>query len=345
MAERVNVNVGAFGGLYDDVLVHGMPKGDLTPKHLLMGREYDIRPGGSVVNFARACSQLGLPVTLMGKVGNDMFGRELIIGLARYENLTPRLMVSPEVSTNVGFHFIQDGGEELRSGAGTANQSLTMGDVTYTLGEFLPQASHVYLGGVLKLPNLLPELEKFARAARSLGTKIILDHGRVSNTVSKKDINHVFAILPYVDYYFPSREEFLEVWEVNSIEEGVQKARAVTNATIVIKDEHNGAIGVGKNNELIEVPAFPVQVIDTVGAGDTFNAGFIKAQTLGYNLKDSIIFANAVAALKISQKESPTNEEVYAFLESQGINLCTNRPAKRRRRERTSDGSQMQITS
>jgi len=67
----------------------------------------------------------------------------------------------------------------------------------------------------------------------------------------------------------------------------------------------------------ISVPAFPVEIVDTVGAGDAFNAGFICARQAGRSVAEAMRWGNAVAALKVSRagaRSAPRLEEVESFL-------------------------------
>ena len=84
-------------------------------------------------------------------------------------------------------------------------------------------------------------------------------------------------------------------------------------ATIIVKCAEEGAYGI-ENGEVVHMFAFSVRPRNTVGAGDSFNAGMIAAQSVGLTLRKSMEFACAVAALKISRDELPSAEDVEDFL-------------------------------
>ena len=87
---------------------------------------------------------------------------------------------------------------------------------------------------------------------------------------------------------------------------------------VVVRDGANGSLAVcdGKS---IEAPAFRVNVVDTVGAGDVFNAGFIYSLVFGWSLKDALVFGNAAAGYSVGRagaRNTPTAEELRKFIGS-----------------------------
>ncbi len=78
-------------------------------------------------------------------------------------------------------------------------------------------------------------------------------------------------------------------------------------------DAENGAITV-TNEEVVRIPAFRVRPVNTIGAGDCFNAGFIASQSKGVGILESIRYANATAAVKISATKPPTLDAINDLL-------------------------------
>ena len=86
--------------------------------------------------------------------------------------------------------------------------------------------------------------------------------------------------------------------------------------TIIVRMGKEGSLGLSADEEVM-AEAFNVEVVDTVGAGDVYNAGFIAALLKGYSLKDSLIIGNAVSGYTVNQKGArncPHKEELNAFL-------------------------------
>lgn len=305
----------SLGAMYIDIHSLHFPFTDNLPSEKeIVGRDYEMVPGGSALGFARFCTVLNIPIAFIGKAGNDHAGK-LLQTLVKEAGIIPAFTLSDGVATNLALNYANDQGQTVMTVVGSANQSLQYEDVKDKVKTLSQDANYLYLGGCFKLKTLLPSLLKIILQAKQQGLQIILDHGRVTNTVSQEEIQLMRKIVHKVDYYLPSKEEFLTVWEAATIEEGLRSLTKQTNVKVIVKDAENGAVSL-ENNTLMTVPSFPITVINPVAAGDSFNAGFMKAQIDGLSLQESMRFANATAALKISTKQLPTLTQIKEILSS-----------------------------
>lgn len=304
----------SLGTMYIDInLTHFPFNRGLLPETEIVGRDYEMTLGGSALNFARMCTTLGLETVFIGKTGVDPLG-EMLGKLAQESGIISAFIRDPNVSTNLGINFINPEGQRIMAVGGTANQSLSFEEVERMVNEHIAQAKYFYLGGCFKLKSFVTGLSSLAEEAKRHNVKVVLDHGRIPNGASQEEVRSIRGLLPSVDFYFPSRNEFLAVWDVEEIEEGFKKIRAESEATVVVKDGINGAVGFN-GKETFRVPVSPVQVVNTVGAGDSFNAGFIRADRDGLlSFRDCVRFACTTAAVKISRPGLPTMESVMALL-------------------------------
>jgi len=108
----------------------------------------------------------------------------------------------------------------------------------------------------------------------------------------------------------------LTIWGVETIEKGFDLLSSLpTRPIIVVTRGANGAIGLDQDGKIHDVPSFKVQPKNAVGAGDSFNAGFLKAWQNSHNMEEAIRYAHAVAAIRISEDASPSKESVQALLD------------------------------
>lgn len=305
----------AIGGAYVDINAPNFPLGPegLSLETEVVGSEYLVEAGGSAVNFARMCAALELPTTFIGKVGHDEFGG-ILSSLLQEAGVVPSLIVSDSVRTNIGFNMINDGGDSVMAVVGTANQSLTADEVYGQAFDTLADSAYLFLGGCFKLRKLLPAFEKLAQDAKQLGVTVVLDHGRVTNDVTDLDKAAVRKLALVSDIYLPSDKEFRQLWGVSSIEEGLNLLSKTSTKTLTVVK--NGAQGAVTNVKGVyeTYPAYSVQPIHTIGAGDSFNAGFIASLHKGQDIPASIQFACATAALKLSQPSLPTYTQIDTFV-------------------------------
>ena len=304
----------AIGGAYIDINVPNFPISEqgLQLETETVGRRYITELGGSAVNFARLCSSLEIPTTFVGKVGQDEFG-EMFSRLLTEHDITPALTTSPDVSTNIGFNMVNEQGKSIMAVAGTANQALTPEEVYAQVSERLDTSAYLFIGGCFKLNTLLPAFVRLVDQAKDAGVQIVLDHNRITSTATEQEKEVVRQLALSANLYLPSADEFMELWQVASIEDGLRQLARRTSATIVVKDSDKGAVTM-VDGQVITTPAFQVTPIHTIGAGDSFDAGVVAALHKGKTLQHSIRFGCATAALKISKESLPSFTEVESFM-------------------------------
>ncbi len=305
----------SLGTMYVDINCIDFPLGKgLFPNREVVGNSYQLDLGGSALNFSKNASSLGLDIHFIGKMGKDLMG-DILISLLKQNKITPRVMRDRAVQTNVAIHYIHHDGSSIMSSCGNANQSLSIEDIEKALLPYLGSIDFLYLGGVFKLKSILPFLPKLAEKVKTHGAKVILDHGRINNSVTVKDIASIYNLFPYVDIYLPSNEEFLALWESKVLEEGMRNLRKISQPITIIKQSEVGATGF-MADKVDTVKAYKVKSINTVGAGDSFNAGFIKAYINGMGFKESMKYACATAAIKISNVGTVDPEKVTKLFEN-----------------------------
>lgn len=298
----------AIGSCYIDVDVGDMPYDEhgIAADVEMIGGEYHLAAGGSAVNFCRLLQDLGVTSAFVGMVGEDEFG-SILERLLTEAGVEPILVRRAEVKTNLSTNLTsQDGKSHNMFTMGTANAALQADNVMPKLREVIPTAKILYMGSCLKLKGLQPSFGVIADIASKGNTSIVVDHGRVPKDVSEESKAMVKALVSLAKYYLPSREEFLTLWEVDSIEAGLEALNNnAPDLTVVVKDGSNGAYyfehGKVKHVDALKVP----KVVKLTGAGDSFNAGFIAAQLRQLPMEECVAFGCSVAAVKISEQEIP----------------------------------------
>lgn len=304
----------SIGTIYLDIDALDFPiSQEMTIETETVGSKYMVGPGGSAFNLARMAAFLGRKPIFVGMVGDDEFGQMLEEKIRR-SGVEPALTKSPIAQTNLGLNFINPAGQTMMAVVGSANQFLTVEEVMGQIEKYKGRFKVLYIGGFFKQTQLIPIFASLIQTLKPLGVKIALDHGRVTNLVTQENLTELREILPFVDYYLPSEREFLQCWDSQSVEEALKKARALTNAVIVVKQAAAGAT-LYATNEPVRLPAYPVNVINTIGAGDSFNAGFMSSILSGEDPLSATKFGIANAALTISQRQLPTKDAVLSLMQ------------------------------
>ncbi|MDB5179295.1 MAG: cytidine kinase [Patescibacteria group bacterium] len=306
MATSRALDAVAIGTCYVDTNVENFPfssRGIAAEE--LIGKRYEVVPGGSAVNFCRLGHELGLRTAFIGMAGNDVNG-DTLKNLLEQQGVQSDLIRQPGLQTNIGFNITNPQGEHIMFVAGTANAALDPAVVIPKLKEVLPETEILYLGGCFKLKAFKDAFGEIANLAGRFSAKVAIDHGRIPEGVSEGMLEAVKALVLRSAYYFPSREEFCRLWSVSNISEGMRRLQEqVPQLVVVVKDGANGAY-YWTDNSIRHVEVEKVdEVVNATGAGDSFNAGVITALMRGRSLGDAITYGCEVAAAKIKAKELP----------------------------------------
>lgn len=304
----------AIGSTYVDINTAHFPfyEDGLLPETEFVGSSYETTLGGSAVNFARLCVAQEIDTAFVGKRGADRLG-DIMHVLFDESGIEAHLIKDENTQTNISFNMINESEKSIMAVVGSANQSLTAFEILPVVEKLLPGCSHVFMGGCFKQPQLIPAYNTITERARKTGVITVLDHGRLRPELTDVQKEAVRNLAKNVTYYLPSREEFLGLWGVSSIESGLMKFTDKTGPKVVVKDGARGAWVLDGGLPTL-VPGFKTKPLHTIGAGDSFDAGFIAAQSRGQNVVDSARYGCAAAALKISQERLPTKEQVEAKL-------------------------------
>ncbi|MDX2228325.1 MAG: ribokinase [Leptolyngbyaceae cyanobacterium bins.349] len=283
------------------VLVFGSLNMDLvsrTPRlprsgETLIGSDFYTTPGGKGANQAVAIARLGIPTQMIGRVGGDPFGQELLAALHLAGVETDGVKIDSSTHSGVAVITVADTGENQIIGVLGANNRLDGTDVA-RLNQLLPQAQALLLQ--LEIP--IATMQAAAIAAHQAGVPVLLDPAPVPNQA-------IAEVYPFVDYLLPNEVEAGQLvgFPVTTPESAAKAATALQAQgakTVVIK---LGAQGVycATPTDTLFVPAFRVTVIDTVAAGDAFAGGFAAALVEGLPLEKALIWGCAAGALATTQ--------------------------------------------
>lgn len=266
--------------------------------------------GGSACNVAVAASRLGINSAMCGAIGFDDYGKYLIDNFIS-EGVDPTYVkIAYGESTGVSIIAINAEGEvEIIEMLG-ANSALDKNDIK---NELIEGASMLHMTG-----TEVGVLEKAAGFAAQKGVKVSFDPGRA---ISSRGYSRLMNILRNTDYVIVNKKEAVQLAETSNDKEAseivdILEREVKKEITYVIKSGKD-PVYVRSPSEAFLIHPFNVQVVDTLGAGDTFAGGFVAGIINGMNVRNSAIQATAVAALKI-QKEgaqsSPTLQEYTDFI-------------------------------
>jgi fructokinase len=159
---------------------------------------------------------------------------------------------------------------------------------------------------------------------RGIPTSFDLNLRVDQGSLDEKYKEAVLEVIKYSSYVLGSADE--EFRYLGDSEDPIENARAFVNnnRTVIARLGKQGSYGLSVDEEVI-AEAFNVEVVDTVGAGDVYNAGFIAAVLQGCSLKDSLIIGNAVSGYTVGQKGArncPHKDELNVFLKKHNSDVA-----------------------
>jgi len=300
-----------------DVLVAGeinpdlILSGDVVPEFRQVEKLVDsvtLTIGSSSAIFACGAARLGLKVAFIGVCGDDVFGRFMMNEMQKRSVDINHIIIRPDGQTGLSVILNNQTDRAILTHLGLI-PALRASDVSDAL---LHQSRHLHVASYFLLTNLQPDLPALFHRAHSFGLTTSLD---TNYDPSEKWIGFDELLLA-TDIFLPNQTEALSITRSNHIEEAARQLRN-KSTLVAIKLGADGAL-TSRNNEIIRAESIPVPVVDTIGAGDSFDAGFVYGYLNNWTLEKSLRLACTCGALSTQQaggtNGQPTIGEAMAFL-------------------------------
>jgi ribokinase len=312
-----------------DIVVVGSLNMDLVVKaprmplagETISGRGFRMIPGGKGANQAAAAAKLGCQVAMVGRVGADAFGPQLIENLSQQAVDTSHVWMDDEAATGTAMIIVDDTGENSIVVSAGANGRVSKKDVD-RIEELLSQAQILLLQFEVPLETVDYAIEMAARHQ----VKIILNPAPARPASAE--------LIAKVDYLVPNEIEAsiltgLEVKDLSSAEGAARKLLGYGIPVVIITMGEKGALlatdplSLGqrtRGEKVIHVPARKVKAVDTTAAGDAFIGGLAVALVKGFPLEEAVRYATCAGTLAVTkfgaQTSLPSAEEVLDFYSS-----------------------------
>lgn len=302
------MTVVVFGSINMDLVVR-------TPRlpalaETITGHEFFTAPGGKGANQAVAVARLGVPTKMVGRVGGDAFGQELRQNLTRAGVDISPVFTDAAVSSGVAVIAVDDNAQNNIIIVPGANGRVGSDDID-RLEAHLTGAKVI----LLQLEVPLEAVVAAARLAHQRGITVVLDPAPAQELPAE--------LYTLVDIVTPNEIEAGQLVgvAVKNQEDAVRTAKMLLSLgikTVIVKMGVLGVVYVEAEGEPTIIPAFEVNAVDTVAAGDAFNGGLAAALVEGHDLPTAIRWGAAAGALSATkmgaQPSMPTRSEFEAFL-------------------------------
>jgi 2-dehydro-3-deoxygluconokinase len=282
--------------------------------------QFERKIGGAELNVILGCSRLGLNTGWISRLGKDEFGRH-IVNTVRGEGVdVSEVKLMDGYATSLNFKEVQE------TGSGRTFYYRQPSPTETLTPELLP-VDYIKSAKILHVTGVFPAIKEQNRSvilralqiAKEHGVKVSFDPNIRLRLWSKEEARKtILSFLPYVNYLLTGREELELIFDSRDENILLQSLQQFSFENVVMKDGGEGSYAL-LNGAWAHVPGFPVmKVVDTVGAGDGFDAGFLYGILQEWSIEKSLAFANAIGAMVVQvggdNEGLPYLEEVEVFL-------------------------------
>ena len=309
------MDVVVVGELNADLVLTGLPS---LPAYgeVRLAKDMRFALGSSSAIFACNLARLGVQVGFVGKLGADETGDFLLRCLRDRGVDTSQITQSPSGRTGICVVMSFPHEYAMASYPGI-RETFCLEDVNL---DYVRTAKHMHMSSYYLQPALRPGCGKLFRAAKEAGMTTSLDP---DFDPSGKWNGGIHELLPYVDIFLPNELEATRISGETDVTAALNHLSGLSK-TVVVKCGAKGAL-TKCGERAVAASGFSVQPVDTTGAGDSFNAGFVSQFIRGAPLPDCAAWGNACGALSTRAlgglEGFPTRNEVEQFFSARAEEL------------------------
>jgi len=283
-----------------------------APGEAILGKNFRRAPGGKGANQAFAVARMGMQSAIIGAVGRDAFGDEMVANLEAVGVQTSRVMRRDAIASGTAMIVLDAAGQNQIVVANGANDTLTAAEVRARAALFRKSKA-----ALIQFETPMPSVEAALRLARKSGALAVLNPAPFTPVSDR--------VLRLADWIIPNEGEASKLTGVD-----VRNIASAAKAAVALKRRSrcdNVLITLGAGGAWLDTPSFAghiagfkVTAVDTVGAGDTFIGAFVVKLVEGATPREAARFGCAAAAIAVTRRGAqasiPARAEVEHWLKS-----------------------------
>jgi len=279
------------GEMNVDLILYGVPQ-ELPRERELLASNMMLTLGGSSVIVAHNLAALGARVGFISRIGDDSLGQIALDYLSASGVDVSRVRRTGAMKTGVTVVLQRENWRNMVTYAGTTAE-LGIEDLDLT---YLADSRHFHLSSFYLLKNLRPSVPELFRQFKAAGLTISLDTNDDPDDEWRDGLDKVFQ---YVDVFLPNQREAEKISGASNLNHALAELSKKV-PMVVVKLGAEGALGQQADRQ-VQAPGVIVESIDAVGAGDSFNAGFLSEYVRGADFSNCLTMANLAGALSTTR--------------------------------------------
>lgn len=272
--------------------------------------------GSASAIFATNIAHLGMQVGFIGKLGNDYLGKIVTDTLAeRGVDCTGiQVMDDEQTGITVALSYPEDYAMMTYMGA---METFNLADIDF---DYIKRGKHLHLSSYYLQPGIRYSCAELFKKAKNLGMTTSFDPGPDPDEKYEDDI---LEVLPFIDVFLPNESEAMSIAHKDNVKEALEFLSQYATTTIITCGSE-GALAHSKG-QTVKTKVYTVEPIDTTGAGDSFNCGFLLSWLSGAALEESLVTGSACGAIATTRvggaTASPDLEEMLSFIKENGRDI------------------------
>ena len=254
-----------------------------------LAKDMTLTLGSSSAIFASNLSALGAKVAFIGMIGTDAFGNLVKDSLSAKKVNTDYLIISDKWNTGATIVLNYSEDRAMVTYPGTM-EHLTINDISE---EAISSAKHLHFSSYFLQPGIQKDIAALFKMAKEKGLTTSLDIQWDPN--EKWDFNYK-EVLPFVDVFLPNEQEALLLTKEKELDNAIKKLTPFTKH-LVVKLGSKGSMVSANGKSTFKKSFLNENVVDAIGAGDSFNAGFIFRFINGFDIDECQNFGNLTGAI------------------------------------------------
>lgn len=279
------------GELNLDLILYGVPE-EIPRERELLASDLNLTLGSSSAIVAHNLSSLGSRVGFASCVGSDSFGELAMARLSAAQVDVSKVSILPGRKTGLTVIMHRDSWRNMLTYPGTISD-LRIEDLDL---EYLASARHFHLSSFYLQRGLQADIPALLKNMKSAGLTTSLDCNDDPDDQWEGGIRDA---LRYVDIFFPNAREAMHITKARDAQSAAKDLVQIV-PLVVVKTGAEGAIA-RRGEETWSSPALKLQVVDPVGAGDSFNAGFLHEYLEGSGVQTCLAAGNLAGALSVTR--------------------------------------------
>jgi sugar/nucleoside kinase (ribokinase family) len=284
-----HLDVVVVGELNIDLVLWEVPMPEYEKE--MLAKDMRFAMGSSSAITAHNLSAIGSKVGFIGKAGEDTFGYFMIGGLQKGGVDTSGIIQDLELKTGATIVLANPPKKALLTYMG-AMADLTIDDINW---DYVAKARHLHLGCFFLQTGIRKDVGKLFARAKDMGLTTSMDTNWDPDDQWGEDL---MQALKYTDIFFPNDDEALRIARIENLDDAIEKLQSMVNVLAVKKGKAGATVCVDGKRYTHE--GFDAEAVETTGAGDSFNAGFLHKFLQGADWETCLRWGNACGAIAVT---------------------------------------------